>query len=225
MQTYQSYTDVLDKGKRNEKMNYRDKQKLIKLIDNLDTKDHVGILKIIMDSSNRKIYTVNNYGTYFDLNDVDNPTLWQISYHVSLCIENVEREKNKKEAEKKYLEDKSQLEDNLRNKSKLKLTANHLNLSKSSKSIKNDDIDKNKDITKDKDVDKDVDKDDDDDDDKDDKIDKEDEDDEEDDDDKNKLKESDIILKKTNHKIGLDSESDFAAAYDESDYVYDNNSE
>jgi len=129
MAKYQSYTDVLDKGKQNQIMDHRDKQKLIKRIDKLETKDHIGILKIIMEATDRKIYTVNNYGTYFDLNDLDNNTVWKISYHVSLCLENLKREKDKKEAERKYQEDRNTLEDQLRSKSKLKLTTNNLNLS------------------------------------------------------------------------------------------------
>lgn len=137
---YHSYNEVLDKGRNNQPMSYREKQKMIKQIDNLETKDHIGILKIIMESSDNKIYTVNNYGTYFDLNDIDNPTLWKISYHVSLCLENVGREKDKKVAEKKYLEDRNQFEENLRSRAKLKLTANHLTLT----TTQNDSTKKNK---------------------------------------------------------------------------------
>lgn len=134
MTQYQSYTEVLDKGKQNQLMDQRDKQKLIKRIDQLETKDHIGILKIIMEATDRKIYTVNNYGTYFDLNDLDHSTVWKISYHVSLCLENLKREKDKLEAEKKYQEDRNSLEDQLRNKAKLKLTTNNLSLNISRRS-------------------------------------------------------------------------------------------
>jgi hypothetical protein len=137
MTEYQSYTDIIENGKNRTDMNYSDRQRLIKNIDLLDTKDHIGILKIIMESSkqstdtdnSRKIYTVNNYGTYFDLNDLDNNTLWKISYHVSLSLENLKRDEFRKVAEKQYNDDRSNLEDKLRNMdAKLKLTSNRSTL-------------------------------------------------------------------------------------------------
>lgn len=128
MTTYQTYQEVLEKGQKNAEMNYRVRQRLIKDIDRLDTKDHIGILKIIMESIDRKIYTVNNYGTYFDLNDLDNGTLWKISYHVSLCLENMQREEYRKEAEKQYKEDLTTLEDQLKTNAKIKITTNRLKL-------------------------------------------------------------------------------------------------
>lgn len=123
---YQNYDDVLDKSKKNIEMNYREKKKLIQLIDKLDTKDHLGILRIIMDSTTRKIYTVNNYGTYIDLDDLDNHTLWKINYYVNLCLENLEREKEKEMAEKRHFENLNNLEKNLKTRSKLKLTPQNL---------------------------------------------------------------------------------------------------
>jgi len=133
---YRNYQDILDRGKKGQEMTYRDKKKLIKHIDQLDTKDHIGILRIIMESIPKQIYTVNNYGTYFDLNDLDNQTLWKISYQVSLCLENLDREREKDMAQKKYLEDRNHLEENLRNRSKLKLTASNLKSSFSTATIK-----------------------------------------------------------------------------------------
>lgn len=138
---YQSYNDVLDKGKQHAEMTYREKKKLIQQIDRLDTKDHIGILRIIIDATTKKIYTVNNYGTYIDLDDLDNQTLWKISYFVSLCLENLEREKEKEIAEKKHLEKISQLDNNLKNK--LKLTPQ--NLQAKSKDDDDDNSDDNED--------------------------------------------------------------------------------
>lgn len=128
MSHYQNYQDVLNKGQQNELMNYREKKKLVQQIDKLETKDHIGILKIVLESIDKKIYTVNNYGTYVDLNDLENQVLWKISYHVNLCLENKDREKEKSEAEKKYLEDINQLEEKIRTSSKLKLTNLNLDL-------------------------------------------------------------------------------------------------
>lgn len=120
---YQNYEEVLGKNEpKCEQMNYRDKKKLIQNIDKLETKDHLGILRIIMDSTDKKIYTVNNYGTYIDLDDLDLTVLWKISYYVNLCIENLDRERQKEEAEKMHQEQLSQLDNNLRNNHKLKLS-------------------------------------------------------------------------------------------------------
>jgi hypothetical protein len=145
MTEYQTYQDILENGKNQVDMDYNERQRLIKNIDLLETKDHIGILKIIMETSKnkpgafdnndegpngRKIYTVNNYGTYFDLNDLDNTTLWKISYHVSLCLENVKRDEFRKQAEKQYNDDRSNLEDQLRMDAKLKLTTNRLKIDK-----------------------------------------------------------------------------------------------
>lgn len=164
MTEYRTYQDILDNGKNQVDMDYNERQRLIKNIDLLDTKDHIGILKIIMEQSKndggtadssdqggtnggRKIYTVNNYGTYFDLNDLDNNTLWKISYHVNLSLENIKRDEFRKQAEKQYNDDRSNQEDQIRHDSKLKLTGNRLKIEKFKKPtvIENNDDDMNDD--------------------------------------------------------------------------------
>jgi len=142
MSGYQTYQDILENGRNQSDMDYNERQRLIKNIDLLDTKDHIGVLKIIMDmcksngendqseTSGRKVYTVNNYGTYFDLNDLDNSTLWKISYHVSLCLDNVKRDEFRKQVEKQYNDDRVNLEDQMRLDAKLKLTTNRLKIDK-----------------------------------------------------------------------------------------------
>ena len=165
MTEYRTYQDILDNGKNQVDMDYNERQRLIKNIDLLDTKDHIGILKIIMEQSKndgggvngggadssdqsgaiggRKIYTVNNYGTYFDLNDLDNSTLWKISYHVNLSLENIKRDEFRKQAEKQYNDDRTTQEDQIRHDSKLKLTGNRLKIEKFKKPtvIENNDDD------------------------------------------------------------------------------------
>lgn len=137
MSQYKNYDEVLDKGFKQEDMSYRDKKRLIQQIDKLEMKDHLGILRIIMDSTDKKIYTVNNYGTYIDLADLDNKSLWQVSYFVNLCLENQNREKERTNAEKKHLEKISQLEKDLKNGQKLKLTPQ--NISINNRKTQNDD--------------------------------------------------------------------------------------
>lgn len=131
---YHQHDDLLNKSFEKKQMIYRDKKKLVQLIDKLDTKDHLGILRIIKDSTENKIYTVNNYGTYIDLDDIDNMTLWKIQYYVSLCLDNLDREKTKTLAEQEHQEQIKKLETDLRNKSKLKLSMTN--------KIKKDKIDK-----------------------------------------------------------------------------------
>lgn len=111
---YQTYNQVIDNGKRRKGMTLKEKSQLIKQIDQLETEDHIGILRIIMTETSKKIYTVNNYGTYFDLNDLDNQTLWKISYHVNLCLENQEREVNRKEAEREHLQNRINFEESIK---------------------------------------------------------------------------------------------------------------
>lgn len=118
---YHQYDELIDRSFQEKPMTYRDKKKMVGLIDKLETKDHLGILRIIKDSTNKKIYTVNNYGTYIDLDDIDNMTLWKIQYYVSLCMDNLSREKTKNQAEQEHQEQIKKLETDLRNKSKLKL--------------------------------------------------------------------------------------------------------
>jgi len=133
---YRDYGEVLEKSKKKEIMTFNEKKKLVQKIDKLEAKDHIGVLKIIMESTKKKIYTVNNYGTYFDLNDLDNQTLWKITYHVGLCLENQVRERDRHNAEKRYLEDRNQFEENLRTKSKLKLTTGFQSSTEKSKANK-----------------------------------------------------------------------------------------
>tara|TARA_R100001163_G_C5068196_1_gene208155 strand:+ start:5970 stop:6776 length:807 start_codon:yes stop_codon:yes gene_type:complete len=138
MTEYQTYQELLDKGRNNAKMDFRERDRLIKDIDKLDKKDHIGILRIIMESIDRQIWTVNNYGTYFDLNDLDNTTLWKISYHVSLCLENLERESMRKKAEKKYEDDRTNMEDTIKTKAKLKLSKNRFGVERNNEKFNND---------------------------------------------------------------------------------------
>jgi len=119
---YRDYGKILEKQQDQKQMSYRDKKRLIQSIDRLDQKDHLGILETIINSTDRKNYTINNYGTYVDLDDLDESILWKIQNFVNLCMENQRREKVKETAGRKYKEDLDRFEEDLRNRSKLKLS-------------------------------------------------------------------------------------------------------
>lgn len=99
----------------------RDKQNLVNRISLLEAKDHVGIARLVIEATDRKIYTVNNRGFFFDLNVLDKDVLNKISHHVTLCIDNQKRDHMKKMAEKEYNDNKEHFEERLRTNSKLKL--------------------------------------------------------------------------------------------------------
>lgn len=50
-------------------------------------------------------FTVNNYGTYFDLVDLSSELLWKIHYYVNLSLEDLERQKVKVAAQKQWNQD------------------------------------------------------------------------------------------------------------------------
>jgi hypothetical protein len=150
---YHQHDDLLNKSFEKKPMIYRDKKKLVQLIDKLETKDHLGILRIIKDSTEKKIYTVNNYGTYIDLDDIDNMTLWKIQYYVNLCLDNLTREKTKTQAEQEHEEQIKKLETDLRNKSKLKLSLTNRTKTPTQKEKKNTKATKNSDDSDDSDLD------------------------------------------------------------------------
>ena len=72
----------------------RDKSLLqVKLNKYLTEDDHMFILIEILQKMPRKIYTITEHGTLFDLNDVDPEIFWKIYYHTQISIENHERQK------------------------------------------------------------------------------------------------------------------------------------
>jgi hypothetical protein len=56
--------------------------------------DHVYIFTEILQNMTKKIYTINENGTLFDINDLDPETFWKLCYHTHLFMKNHEREKN-----------------------------------------------------------------------------------------------------------------------------------
>ena len=118
---------TLDDGKKNKndedykkKMTSVEKKKMINDIDKLDAKDHISILKIIKNHTSKKIYTLNNYGCYIDLNDLTNKCLHELRYFVDLCLDNEKRDREKEHVYQECMEQKQKHEEQFKN-NKLKL--------------------------------------------------------------------------------------------------------
>ena len=69
----------------------RDKRNLISMISKLDKMDHIAIYKIIQNMD-KKIYTLAEKTTMFDLNDVPIVKFWEIYEFVILSLENKSRQ-------------------------------------------------------------------------------------------------------------------------------------
>lgn len=69
----------------------RDKRNLISLIAKLEKNDHIAIYKIIQNMD-KKIYTITEKETMFDLNDVPIIKFWEIYEFVILSLENKSRQ-------------------------------------------------------------------------------------------------------------------------------------
>ena len=75
-------------------------------INNLSSTDHINLFKIVYKHNHKKVHTTNNSGTFFDLNDLDNKTLWKVEKFISLVLNKIELDKvlEKQEHEKKITE-------------------------------------------------------------------------------------------------------------------------
>jgi hypothetical protein len=91
---------------KNEPMTGKIKYDLREKINGLTPFDHLNIIKLILKYAEKKVYTTTNSGTFFDLNDLDNRTLWRLEKFISLTLSQIEqeREMEKVEHEKKINE-------------------------------------------------------------------------------------------------------------------------
>jgi hypothetical protein len=72
----------------------KDKESLqSKLNKQLNEEDHIYIFTEILQTMDKKIYTITENCTLFDLNDLDPVNFWKIHYHTHLMIANHERQK------------------------------------------------------------------------------------------------------------------------------------
>jgi hypothetical protein len=103
------------KRKDDKKMTSTGKKRMINDIDKLDAKDHISILKIIKNHTSKKIYTINNYGCYIDLNDLGNECLHELRYFVDLCLDNQKRDREKEQVYQECMEQKQKHEEQFKN--------------------------------------------------------------------------------------------------------------
>ncbi len=102
---YNPDSEIQEKAAQNASMPGKDKYDIqTKINHGLKLDDHVEIFKILVRSGAK--YTTNTSGTYFDLNDLENTTLWKIKQYLNLTLEKLAREKiiEKAEQDKKIAE-------------------------------------------------------------------------------------------------------------------------
>ena len=58
----------------------------------LSEEDHLYIFTEILQNLEKKIYTMTENGTLFDINDLDHQTFWKIQYCAQMCLDNHERQ-------------------------------------------------------------------------------------------------------------------------------------
>lgn len=94
LKEYNNYQEILSNISKNETMTGKDKYLLKYYINEvLGKENHIEILKIVIENTNKKIYTSNKTSTFFDLMDLPNSTLWKIHYYVNFCLQDMERKK------------------------------------------------------------------------------------------------------------------------------------
>jgi len=79
----------------------RDKRSLITLISKLNKIDHIAIYNIIQ-KIDKKIYTITEKETMFDLNDVPITQFWKIYEFVILSMENKSRQSDVDKAKQEH---------------------------------------------------------------------------------------------------------------------------
>jgi hypothetical protein len=105
-QKYNNQSDVIQKMSKSEPMKLKDMRILAETIKKLDQEAHIEICKMIVEGDVN--YIVNNYGTSFDLVDLDPGILWRIYYYCNLSMEDIERQKIKDDAQKQLEKDLSE---------------------------------------------------------------------------------------------------------------------
>lgn len=106
-----------------ENMSGKIKYDLREKINALTAVDHINLFKIVYNHNYKKVHTTTNRGTFFDLNDLDNKTLWKVERFISLILNKMEQDKvvEKIEHEKKITElaNKNRLKEVLKNERKV----------------------------------------------------------------------------------------------------------
>lgn len=86
-------TELNDKIQHKTTPTDKDKELLQQQINQkLSEEDHLYIFTEILQSMDKKIYTITENGTLFDLNDLNPEDFWKICYHTQIFIDNSARQ-------------------------------------------------------------------------------------------------------------------------------------
>jgi hypothetical protein len=85
----------------------KDKHYVFQQIAKLSKEEHIYIFKLLQELS-KKIYTISDTETLFDLNDVSSDLFWKIYDYIVLSIENKSREQEKERIRAEYDQQQSE---------------------------------------------------------------------------------------------------------------------
>jgi len=108
---YQNYSEIIQNMSQKAPMSLKEMQNLQENIKNLDQEAHIEICRMLVENQKPGIqpnYTVNNYGTYFDIVDLPTDLLWRIHYYIKLSLEDMARQKVKEEAQREFDRDQAE---------------------------------------------------------------------------------------------------------------------
>lgn len=93
-----SLNDLSERAKLNTIPTDKDKDKLLWLINKqLTEDDHIKIFVQFLHDLPKRIYTINQHATLFDLNDLNPEVFWKIYYYCRLCLQSKETDKIRKQ--------------------------------------------------------------------------------------------------------------------------------
>jgi len=96
---YDAASDIAENIANSKTMPGKEKYDLqTKINNNLRQEEHIEVFKILIRDGSK--YTTNTSGTYFDLNDLENKTLWKIRQYLDLTMDKLSREKVIEQAER-----------------------------------------------------------------------------------------------------------------------------
>lgn len=107
--------------KNDKEMSLSEKEILRNDINLLDKDDHIELLRIIHSNMDGYPYTVSNRNILLNLNNLSEKCLWNLRYYINFCLENKNREQVINEANKEYEETMLEMNNNMKNKFKLKI--------------------------------------------------------------------------------------------------------
>jgi hypothetical protein len=101
---FENFEEISDKIKNKSVPTDKDKENLLhKLNKQLNEDEHLYIFTEILQNLEKRIYSITENCTLFDLNDVPNESFWKIYYYAQLFISNHERQKDLDKANAEHL--------------------------------------------------------------------------------------------------------------------------